>query len=539
MSWQTHTVFNQPGPLNNSNLFLSDGALREAVVREGAGWDSDLLASIGQQLGTAESLELGRLANTNPPELLRYDATGTRLDDVRFHPAWHLLMQGLCANRVHNLPWEEDARAGSFVARAARFMLHAQVEAGTLCPITMTFAATPLLQQALPGEFKAWLTPLLSDRYDPHLLPGDQKRGLLMGMGMTEKQGGSDVLSNTTRAERLADGSYRLVGHKWFFSVPQSDAHLVLAQAKGGLSCFFMPRLLPDGQRNAIRIERLKDKLGNRSNASSEVEFQDAIGWRVGEEGEGVRQILRMGGLTRFDCALGSHSMMRRSLSVALYHAFQRQAFGKNLVDLPLMRQVLGRMALQIEGQTAFLFRLAGAWGRQSHEAERLWARLFTPTAKFAICKSGMPFVAEAMEVLGGSGYCEESELPRLYREIPVNSIWEGSGNIMCLDVLRVLTRQPDALELLAEMCGEVKGQDRHYDRQWRQLQQRLRKPSEAQGREIAMQIYLLGTGAQMLKYASPPMAQAWCRMMLDTRGGVLLNEQVISDVLLRATGGV
>lgn len=539
MSWQTHTVFNQPGPLNNSNLFLSDGALREALAREGAGWDSDLLASIGQQLGTAESLELGRLANTNPPELLRYDATGTRLDDVRFHPAWHLLMQGLCANRVHNLPWEEDARAGSFVARAARFMLHAQVEAGTLCPITMTFAATPLLQQALPGEFKEWLTPLLSDRYDPHLLPGAQKRGLLIGMGMTEKQGGSDVLSNTTRAERLTDGSYRLVGHKWFFSVPQSDAHLVLAQATGGLSCFFMPRLLPDGQRNAIRIERLKDKLGNRSNASSEVEFQDAIGWLLGEEGEGVRQILRMGGLTRFDCALGSHSMMRRALSVALYHAFQRQAFGKNLVDLPLMRQVLGRMALQLEGQTTFLFRLAGAWGQQSHEAERLWARLFTPAAKFAICKAGMPFVAEAMEVLGGSGYCEENELPRLYREMPVNSIWEGSGNIMCLDVLRVLTKQPDALELLAEMCGDVKGQDRHYDRQWRQLQQRLRKPSEAQGREIAMQIYLLGTGAQMLKYASPPMAQAWCRMMLDTRGGVLLNDQVISDVLLRATGGV
>lgn len=539
MSWQTHTVFNQPGPLNNSNLFLSDGALREALVREGAGWDSDLLASIGQQLGTAESLELGRLANTNPPELLRYDATGTRLDDVRFHPAWHLLMQGLCANRVHNLPWEEDARAGAFVARAARFMLHAQVEAGTLCPITMTFAATPLLQQALPGEFKAWLTPLQSDRYDPHLLPGGQKRGLLIGMGMTEKQGGSDVLSNTTRAERLADDSYRLVGHKWFFSVPQSDAHLVLAQATGGLSCFFVPRLLPDGQRNAIRIERLKDKLGNRANASSEVEFQDAFGWLVGEEGEGVRQILRMGGLTRFDCALGSHSMMRRALSVALYHAFQRQAFGKNLVDLPLMHQVLGRMALQLEGQTAFLFRLAGAWGRPQQASDRLWARLFTPAAKFAICKAGMPFVAEAMEVLGGSGYCEENELPRIYREMPVNSIWEGSGNIMCLDVLRVLTKQPDALELLAEMCGDVKGQDRHYDRQWRQLQQRLRKPSEAQGREIAMQIYLLGTGAQMLKYASPPMAQAWCRMMLDTRGGVLLNDQVISDVLLRATGGV
>lgn len=234
MPWQTHTVFNQPTPLNNSNLFLSDGALCEAVSREGAGWDSDLLASIGQQLGTAESLELGRLANAYPPELQRYDPQGQRLDDVRFHPAWHLLMQGLCANRVHNLSWAEDARAGSFVARAARFVLHAQVEAGALCPVTMTFAATPLLLRMLPATFHDWLAPLRSDRYDSHLLPGGQKRGLLIGMGMTEKQGGSDVLSNTTRADRLADGSYRLVGHKWFFSVPQSDAHLVLAQAKGG-----------------------------------------------------------------------------------------------------------------------------------------------------------------------------------------------------------------------------------------------------------------------------------------------------------------
>jgi len=301
MHWQTHTVFNQPAPLTNSNLFLSDRALCEAVNREGADWDAELLASIGQQLGTAESLELGRLANANPPELLRYDASGTRLDDVRFHPAWHLLMQGLCANRVHNLAWEEEARKGAFVARAARFILHAQVEAGTLCPITMTHAATPLLQQALPRAFHDWLMPLLSDRYDSHLAPGNQKRGLLIGMGMTEKQGGSDVLSNTTRAERCSDGSYRLVGHKWFFSVPQSDAHLVLAQAKGGLSCFFVPRFLPDGLRNAVHLERLKEKLGNRSNASSEAEFLDATGWLLGEEGEGVRQILKMGGLTRFD----------------------------------------------------------------------------------------------------------------------------------------------------------------------------------------------------------------------------------------------
>lgn len=539
MSWQTHTVFNQPAPLNNSNLFLSDGALCEAVSREGAGWDSDLLASIGQQLGTAESLELGRLANAHPPELLRYDPQGQRLDDVRFHPAWHLLMQGLCANRVHNLAWEEEARAGSFVARAARFVLHAQVEAGTLCPVTMTFAATPLLLQMLPATFHDWLAPLRSDRYDSHLLPGGQKRGLLIGMGMTEKQGGSDVLSNTTHAERLADDSYRLVGHKWFFSVPQSDAHLVLAQAKGGLSCFFVPRFLPDGQRNSVRLERLKDKLGNRSNASAEVEFQDAIGWRLGEEGEGIRHILKMGGMTRLDCALGSHGLMRRAFSVAIYHAHQRQAFGKPLIDQPLMRQTLSRMALCLEGQTALLFRLARAWEQRREAKETLWARLFTPAAKFAICKLGIPFVAEAMEVLGGMGYCEESELPRLYREMPVNSIWEGSGNIMCLDVLRVLTKQHGVYDVLSEAFAEVKGQDRHYDRAVRQLQQRLRKPDEAMGREITQQLFLLGCGAEMLRHASPPLAQAWCQMMLDTRGEMPLPAQVQNDLLLRATGGL
>lgn len=539
MSWQTHTVFNQPAPLNNSNLFLSDGALCEAVSREGAGWDSDLLASIGQQLGTAESLELGRLANAHPPELLRYDPQGQRLDDVRFHPAWHLLMQGLCANRVHNLAWEEEARAGSFVARAARFVLHAQVEAGTLCPVTMTFAATPLLLQMLPATFHDWLVPLRSDRYDSHLLPGGQKRGLLIGMGMTEKQGGSDVLSNTTHAERLADDSYRLVGHKWFFSVPQSDAHLVLAQAKGGLSCFFVPRFLPDGQRNSVRLERLKDKLGNRSNASAEVEFQDAVGWRLGEEGEGIRHILKMGGMTRLDCALGSHGLMRRAFSVAIYHAHQRQAFGKPLIEQPLMRQTLSRMALCLEGQTALLFRLARAWEQRREAKEALWARLFTPAAKFAICKQGIPFVAEAMEVLGGMGYCEESELPRLYREMPVNSIWEGSGNIMCLDVLRVLTKQHGVYDVLSEAFAEVKGLDRHYDRAVRQLQQRLRKPDEAMGREITQQLFLLGCGAEMLRHASPPLAQAWCQMMLDTRGEMPLSAQVQNDLLLRATGGL
>ncbi|WP_447885902.1 isovaleryl-CoA dehydrogenase [Serratia fonticola] len=542
MVWTTHTVFNQPKPLGNSNLFLSDTPLREALQRELAGWDSDVLASLGQQLGTQESLELGRLANTNPPELLRYDATGQRLDDVRFHPAWHILMQGLVANRVHNLPWQEDARIGSLVARAARFVLHAQVEAGTLCPITMTFGAIPLLQRSLPKEYQSWLSPLLSDRYDPHLLPGTQKRGLLIGMGMTEKQGGSDVLSNTTTAVPLASRgngeAYRLVGHKWFFSVPQSDAHLVLAQAEGGLSCFFLPRLLPDGTRNAIRLERLKDKLGNRSNASSEAEFQDATAWLLGDEGDGVRQILKMGGMTRFDCALGSHGLMRRGLSVALYHALQRQAFGKCLIEQPLMRQVLARMALRLEGHTALLLRLARAWESRGDEGEVVYSRLLTPAAKYSICHQGAAFIGEAMEVLGGIGYCEDSELPRLYREAPVNSIWEGSGNIMCLDVMRSLHKLPGALELLQQELLPVRGQNRLFDRAWRQWQQRMRQPREEMGRLLTQQLFDLCCAAQLLQHASPPIGEAWCHLTLDYRGDRVLPVEVCDTLLQRAMGG-
>lgn len=543
MVWNTHTVFNQPKPLGNSNLFLSDTPLHEAIQREQAGWDADVLASLGQQLGTQESLELGRLANANPPELLRYDATGQRLDDVRFHPAWHILMQGLIANRVHNLPWQEDARIGSFVARAARFVLHAQVEAGTLCPVTMTFGAIPLLQRSLPAEFQSWLTPLLSDRYDAHSLPGGQKRGLLIGMGMTEKQGGSDVLSNTTTASPLgARGpgeAYRLVGHKWFFSVPQSDAHLVLAQTEGGLSCFFLPRILPDGTRNAIRLERLKDKLGNRSNASSEVEFQDASAWLVGEEGDGVRHILKMGGLTRFDCALGSHGLMRRGLSVALYHALQRQAFGKTLIEQPMMRQVLARMALRLEGQTAALMRLARAYDSAgSTPLEQALCRVMTPAVKFEVCRQGIPFIGEAMEALGGIGYCEESELPRLYREMPVNSIWEGSGNIMCLDVMRAWGKLPAVQEALEQELGEVRGQNRHYDHQWRRLLQLMRKPQEEQGRAVTGALFNLFAAAQLLRYSSPPLAEAWCQMMLDARGERTLPERLCETLFTRAMGG-
>lgn len=541
MNWETHRVFNQPKPLSNSNLFLSDTALREAVTRQNAAWDFDVLASLGQQLGSAESLELGRLANANLPDLLRFEPTGEPLDDVRFHPAWHLLMQGLVANRVHNLSWEEDARIGSTVARAARFVLHAQVEAGTLCPITMTHGAIPLLLQHLPAEFKGWLGPLMSDRYDAHLLTGDKKRGLLIGMGMTEKQGGSDVLSNTTSASPL-DGRgpgkpYRLVGHKWFFSVPQSDAHLVLAQTEGGLSCFFLPRILPDGERNHVRIQRLKDKLGNRSNASSEVEFFDAVGWLLGEEGEGVRHILKMGGHTRFDCALGSHAMMRRAFSVALYHAFQRQAFGKPLIEQPLMRQVLSKMALRLEGQTALLFRLASARSREEEASEQIFSRLLTPAAKFEVCRQGMPFVAEAMEVLGGIGYCEESELPRLYREMPVNSIWEGSGNVMCLDVLRSLKKISSAGEHLQQRLHQVRGQNRLFDKAARQFSQRLKRIDEAQARTLTRQLFNLFAAAEMLEFSTPPLADAWCRLTLDDRGDSVIDARLCQQLLERAIG--
>ncbi|MDE1190038.1 MAG: isovaleryl-CoA dehydrogenase [Pantoea sp.] len=539
MTWTTHSVFNQPQPLSNSNLFTRDLPLCEAVAREGASWDREWLASVGLQLGSAESLELGRLANAQPPELLRYDARGERLDEVRFHPAWHLLMQGLCASRLHNLSWQPDVQPNAMVARAARFILHAQVEAGSLCPVTMTHAAIPLLQNHLPEPWLDWHDALLSDRYDAHHQPGNKKRGLLIGMGMTEKQGGTDVLSNSTRAEPLGGRgpgeAYRIIGHKWFFSVPQSDAHLILAQTSGGLSCFFLPRLLPDGARNAIRLERLKDKLGNRSNASCEVEFQDAIGWLLGEEGEGVRLILKMGGMTRFDCALGSHGLMRRAFSIALHHTQQRQVMGKNLSDQPLMRAVLARQALQLEGQTALLLRLARAWSTPASEHERLYARLFTPAAKYVTCQAGIPFVAEAMEVLGGIGYCEESELPRLYREMPVNSIWEGSGNVMCLDVLRVLNRQSDTLTMLSDELDAVKGCNRHFDRRWRQLRLRLGNVQEAQARAVTEDLLQLATAAILLKVAEPPLADGWCQQFLDTRGKPLLSHDLSSRLLLRA----
>ena len=442
--WQTHEVFNQATPLVDYNLYATDRVLREAVEREGGGWAGASLTEAGAVLGRAETFELGRQANEYPPRLRSFDRFGHRIDGIEFHPAWHELMTGLIGRGLHGAPWAEPV-AGAHVARAASFFLQTQVEAGTLCPTTMTYGSIPAMAKnpVLAGE---WLPTLLSREYDPRDLPLNQKRGGLVGMGMTEKQGGSDVRANTTVAVPAEGGtSYRLTGHKWFFSAPQCDAHLVLAQAPGGLSCFFLPRWRPDGTRNAIRIQRLKDKLGNKSNASSEVEFQDAYALLLGEEGRGIPTILEMGTYTRLDCVLGSSGMMRQSVAQALHHAHGRRTFGKRLIEHDLMRNVLADLALESEAATMLALRLARAFDAQTDPAETAFRRLLTPAAKYWVCKRGPELAAEAMEVFGGNGYVEDGILARIYREMPVNSIWEGSGNIMCLDVLRALGKTPEA----------------------------------------------------------------------------------------------
>jgi len=458
-AFDTHEVHNTVAPLANVNLYQIDTALREAVAREGAQHDDAGLTVLGAQLGRAEVLELGRLANQYPPLLQQYDAGGRRIDELEFHPAWHSLMRLLIENGAHASPWLEGN--GAQVARAARYLMFGQVENGSQCPVTMTYASVPALRQA-PRLAAKWLPKILSRSYDPRSLPVEQKQGALIGMGMTEKQGGSDVRSNTTTAQPLAqdeaqalfgvdgEGVYRVVGHKWFFSAPQSDAHLILAQTGQGLSCLLLPRYLPNGERNGIRVQRLKSKVGNRSNASSEVEFTGAYGWLIGPEGRGVPTILEMGSHTRLDCVLGSAGAMRAALVHALHHARQRTVFGKRLSEQPLMQNVLADLALESEAATAFAMRLARCFDESSDPAQAQLARLLTPAGKYWICKRGPGFGAEAMEVIGGSGYVEDSPLARLYRELPVNSIWEGSGNVMCLDLLRALGKTPAARDALA-----------------------------------------------------------------------------------------
>ena len=456
--FDTHQVFNQAPPFADVDLFACDAALREALQREGGGAAAAALAALGRQLGQAEVLELGRLANAHPPELRNFDRAGRRIDALEFHPAWHRLMAMMIEAGVHASPWRQPG-PGAQVARAAAFYLFGQVENGAQCPVTMTYASVPALARPgalAPALAARWLPKILSLEYDPRPLPVDAKRGVIIGMGMTEKQGGTDVRANSTTAEAWnameggGEGAWRIVGHKWFFSAPQADAHLVLAQvADAGLSCFLVPRFLDDGSHNAVRVQRLKDKLGNRSNASSEVEFTGALGYPVGPAGRGIATILEMAGHTRLDCVTGSAAIMRAALTHALHHARGRAAFGRLLVEQPLMQNVLADLALESEAATAFAMRLARCFD-SSGDSETLLARLLTPAGKYWICKRAPALCFEAMEVMGGNGYVEDGPLARLYREAPVNSIWEGSGNVMCLDVLRALGRHPAAIDALA-----------------------------------------------------------------------------------------
>jgi putative acyl-CoA dehydrogenase len=462
--FDTHEVTNQSPPFADVDLFGLDRPLQDAVRANGAAAEAKALAAFGQRWGTAEMLDLGRRANENPPQLRAFDAHGGRRDFVEYHPAYHLFMAESFAARLQASTWRADgsaAAAPAQVGRAARFYMAAQVETGHLCPITMTRAAVAAL--VAEPDLAAKLMPKIAAReYDPVLRPWPEKKSLTLGMGMTEKQGGTDVRTNTTRAVAAGEG-YAITGHKWFMSAPMSDAFLVLAQAPGGLGCFLMPRFRPDGSLNGLRFQRLKDKLGNRSNASSEVELADAFALRVGEEGRGLRTVLQMVQLTRLDCAIASAGLMRMALAQAIHHARHRVVFQRVLSEQPVMQAVLADMALEVEGAVALVMRLCGAFDRAAGDArEAARARLLTPAVKYLVCKTAPALIYEAMECLGGNGYVEESILPRLYREAPVNSIWEGSGNVMCLDVLRVIEREPQAaravIAALADEAADLPG---------------------------------------------------------------------------------
>ncbi|UVW27012.1 isovaleryl-CoA dehydrogenase [Massilia sp. H6] len=517
--FSTHEVLNQAAPFADINLFGCDLALREALEREGAGWAAAGLDTLGADLGRAELQELARLANAHSPRLNSYDRAGNRIDEIEFHPAWHRLMSLMIGAGAHSRPWQEP-RAGAQVARAAQYLLFGQVENGAQCPVTMTFASVPALRRH-PALAAQWLPKILSNEYDPRSLPVARKRGALIGMGMTEKQGGSDVRANTTRATPMpapeahsrfgaaGEGACRIVGHKWFFSAPQSDAHLILAQFDGqdssGLSCLFVPRYLPDGSRNAIRVQRLKDKLGNRSNASSEVEFENAVGWMIGAPGRGIPTILEMGGYTRLDCVLGSAGIMRAALCHALQHARGRSAFGRVLSEQPLMQNVLADLALESEAATAFALRLARCFDAPDDPCEALLGRILVPAGKYWICKRGPAFGAEAMEVMGGNGYVEDGPLARIYRELPVNSIWEGSGNVMCLDVLRALGKSlPQARAALAQELMPAYGLDARFADYAGRLLDELPAlvADEGGARRLAERLVLAVQGALLLRHA-------------------------------------
>ncbi|MFZ0838483.1 MAG: isovaleryl-CoA dehydrogenase [Xanthobacteraceae bacterium] len=514
--FDTHDVFNQSPPFVDVNLFSSDRPLQDAINANGAHTEVAALTRFGEGWGAAHMFEQARLANENPPKLRLFDSKGHRLDIVEFHPAYHAFMRESIGDGLAAMTWDEHGqRAGapSEVARAARYYMVAQVENGHMCPVTMTRAAVAALAAA-PALLARVMPKIESRQYEPEFRSWNDKSGITIGMGMTEKQGGTDVRANTTRAEPDGEG-YRITGHKWFISAPMSDAFLVLAQAPGGLTCFFMPRFRPDGAANALRLQRLKDKLGNKSNASSEVEFAGAFAWRVGDEGRGVRTIIEMVQLTRLDCAIASAGLMRMALAQAVHHARHRFAFKRALADQPLMRNVLADLALECEGAVASMMRLCRSHDCAAGDAlEAARARLLTPVVKYWICKSAPALIYEAMECLGGNGYVEEGILARLYREAPVNAIWEGSGNVVCLDVLRALSHDGEAahavLDRLADEARDLAG----CADATKLVRSALLSGDEAHARAAVERLALL-TAAAALRASSPAVAEAFARHRL------------------------
>ncbi|MGZ4611624.1 MAG: acyl-CoA dehydrogenase family protein [Kineosporiaceae bacterium] len=523
----THTVTNQPPPLEGYDVYTADAVLREAVHREGAAWADDDLGRLGRLAGSPEAISWGSAANRASPELRTHDRFGVRIDEVAFHPAYHQLLRTAVEHGLHAAPWAAAEGRGAHVARAAGFLVWSQVDAGVGCPVSMTYASVPVLRER--AEVAAgWLPAVTSRAYDPVLRPVRAKPGALVGMAMTEKQGGSDVRANTTRAIPDADGAHRLTGHKWFCSAPMSDAFLVLAQAPGGLSCFLLPRVLDGGERNAIRLQRLKDKLGNRSNASAEIELDGARAELVGEEGRGVATIARMVALTRLDCVLGTAALLRQATAQAIHHARHRTAFGRLLADQPLMRNVLADLALESEAATTLGLRLAGAVDRSGSggtEAELL--RLGTALGKYLVCKRGPGALAEALECLGGNGYVEESVMPRLYREAPVNSVWEGSGNVNALDVLRALRRSPATADALLAEIGLARGGDARLDAFARAVAEDVRAALGAPGvqaewgaRSLVARMALALQAALLVRHAPAAVADAFCTSRLVPAAG-------------------
>jgi putative acyl-CoA dehydrogenase len=504
---------NQPPPLEGHNLVATNLPLVEALRREGGGFAEERVAALGAELG-GEPLEWGRLANENPPTLCAYDRYGNRIDEVEFHPAWHALLELGVEAGLHALPWREPS-GGAHVARAAMFTTLAEVEAGVGCPLSMTFAAVPALR-AEPDVAEEWEPRLTSLAYEPGLVPAGDKAGALCGMAMTERQGGSDVRTNETEARPAGEGEAVVRGDKWFCSAPMSDAFLVLAQAPGGLSCYLVPRVLPDGTRNGIRLQRLKDKLGNRSNASAEIELDDAWARPIGEEGRGVATIIEMVNHTRLDCVLGSTGLVRRAVAEATHHAAHRTAFGRTLAEQPLMQNVLADLCVESEAATLTALRLARAFD----EGDRPFRRLATAVAKYWICKAAPGHVAEALECLGGNGYVEESVLPRLYRESPVNSIWEGAGNVNCLEVLRAIDREPDCLE--AFLAEAALASEPRLDRAVAALRRELDsgEDREARARRLVEGLALALQASLLVRHGDPEVAEAFLASRLDGMGG-------------------